>query len=82
MNTAELKSHLHQLIDGITDNSVLQEVNTLLSKATSDQGWWNDLSEESKRKTQESLEQAKKGETLSHREAIQRMSKRFPQLRF
>ena len=82
MITAELKSHLHHLIDKITDDSVLQALHTLLSKATNDQDWWNDLSEESKRKTLESIEQAKNGETLSHSEAMQRMSKQFPQLRF
>ena len=82
MSTAELKTHLHQLIDGITDNSVLNAVHTLLSRASTDDDWWNDLPEESKAKTLESLEQAKNGETVSHSEAMQRMSKQFPQLRF
>lgn len=82
MSTTELKLHLHQLIDGITDNSVLQAVHALLSKASTDEDWWNDLSEESKKKTLESLEQAKNGETLSHSDVMKRMSKQFPHLRF
>lgn len=82
MSTADLKSNLHQLIDGITDNSVLQAVHTLLSRTSNDKDWWDDLSEESKAKTLESLEQAKNGETISHSDAMQRMSKKFPQLRF
>ena len=51
-------------------------------KRTSNNDWWNDLSEESKRKTLESIEQEKKGETLSHSDVMKRMSKQFPQLRF
>lgn len=82
MSTADLKTHLPDLIDGITDNSVLQAVYTLLSKATTDTDWWDELSDESKTKTLESLEQAKNGETVSHKDAMQRMSKKFPQLRF
>lgn len=82
MSTADLKSHLHQLIDGITDNSVLQAVHTLLSRVSTDKDWWDNLSEESKAKTLESLEQAKNGETVSHSDAMQKMSKQFPQLRF
>ena len=82
MSTADLKTHLHDLIDGITDNSVLQAVYTLLSKATADTDWWDELSDESKAKTLESLAQAKNGDTVSHGDAMQRMSKKFPQLRF
>ncbi|MDG1330855.1 MAG: hypothetical protein P8P74_00885 [Crocinitomicaceae bacterium] len=82
MSSAELKAHLHQLIDGITDNSVLKAVHTLLSRASDDKDWWEELSEESKAKTLESLDQAKNGETISHQEAMKKMSKKFPQLRF
>jgi predicted transcriptional regulator len=82
MGTAELKSHLHQLIDGINDNSVLQAVHTLLSRASTDKDWWDDLSDESKAKTLEGLQQAKKGEVISHDDAMDRMSKKFPNIRF
>ncbi|MFT6982970.1 MAG: hypothetical protein ACJAUD_001741 [Crocinitomicaceae bacterium] len=81
MSTAELKTHLHNLIDGITDNSVLQAVHTLLSK-TADDDWWNELSDESKAKTLESLEQSRNGDTIPHDEAMVRMAKQFPLLRF
>ncbi|MFK7783571.1 MAG: hypothetical protein AB8B56_00570 [Crocinitomicaceae bacterium] len=82
MTTTDLKSHLHQLIDGISDSSLLQAVHTLLSKASDDKDWWEELSEESKARTLESLEQAKSGETVSHSDAMKRMSDKFPQLRF
>ncbi|MBL1279947.1 MAG: hypothetical protein COA33_006735 [Fluviicola sp.] len=68
MGTAELKTHLHQLIDGITDNSVLKEVYTLLSKSVvSDEDWWNDLS---KKSIEKGLNQANKGEFTSHEKVM------------
>lgn len=81
MSTAELRTHLHQLIDGITDSSVLQAVHTLLSKSASND-WWDELSEESQAKTLESLAQVKRGETIAHKEVMKEMAKKFPQLRF
>ncbi|MCC6700079.1 MAG: hypothetical protein IT221_01050 [Fluviicola sp.] len=50
MGTVELKTSLHQLIEGVTDNSVLEAVYTLLSKATNNAGddWYNSLSDEEK----------------------------------
>ncbi len=44
MNTIELKSTLHQLIDQINDNAVLQAYTTLLSReATHKADFWDDL---------------------------------------
>ncbi|MFT5778070.1 MAG: putative transcriptional regulator [Crocinitomicaceae bacterium] len=63
MSTSELKSNLHQLIDGITDNSVLQAVHTLLSKASTsnDKDWYESLSDDHKASIQKGLDDANEG---------------------
>ena len=81
MSTAELKSHLHNLIDGTTDNSVLQKVFSILSR-TNTNDWWDSLSEESKQKTLESIEQVKSGKVTSHNTAMSKLADKYPQLRF
>lgn len=44
MNTLELKSTLHQLIDQINDNAVLQAYTTLLTcEATHKADFWDEL---------------------------------------
>lgn len=82
MSTAELKTHLHQLIEGTSDNSVLRKVFALLSKSSTEGDWWDELSEESKQKTLKSIEQIKNGEVLSHESAMQQLAEKFPQLKF
>jgi predicted transcriptional regulator len=61
MSSAELKYNLHQLIDGITDNSVLQAVYALLSKVSKEEGWWDSLSEKSKQSILRGLDDADNG---------------------
>lgn len=82
MSTKEFKIYLHQLIDGISDRNVLQEVYLLLSKTPSTEDWFDRLSEESKQKTLLSLKQYKKGEVISHENAMKQMSEKFPELKF
>ena len=75
MQTAELKSHLHKLIDGISDNSVLQAVHTLLSKAAVSGDWWDELSEEDRKAIEIGLEQANNGELISHKQVMTEVDK-------
>jgi lipid A disaccharide synthetase len=82
MSTKEFKIYLHQLIDGISDHTVLQEVYLLLSKTSTNEDWFEKLSEDSKQKTLLSLKQSKKGEVLSHKSAMKQMSEKFPELKF
>lgn len=82
MSIAELKTHLHQLIDGTSDNSVLAKVFALLSKTSTNDDWWDELSEESKQKTLKSIDQSKNGEVISHELAMQQLAEKFPQLKF
>ena len=82
MSTADLKLNLHQLIDGVSDNSVLKAVYTLLSKATSHQeDWYDSLSENEKVSIERGLEDLKNGRTLSHEDAMKRISQKVSRLK-
>lgn len=80
MNTAELKSFLYQLIEGTSDSSTLRKVFQLLTDAQND--WWNELSDAEKKKTLDSLNEVKEGQTLSHKSVLDDLSKKYPQLKF
>jgi predicted transcriptional regulator len=83
MSTVELKLSLHQLIDGVSDNSVLEAVYTLLSKATASQeeDWYNLLSEKEKASIERGLEDLKNGKMVSHQVAMKRISEKVSRLK-
>lgn len=85
MSTVDLKLNLHRLIDGVSDNSVLEAVYTLLSKATANQNqeedWYNALSDEAKASIQRGLNDLKNGRTLSHQDAIKQISDKVSRLK-
>jgi predicted transcriptional regulator len=83
MSTVELKLSLHQLIDGVNDNSVLEAIHTLLSKASagSDDDWYTSLSDEAKASIERGLEDLKHGQTISAEEAASRISQRISKLK-
>ncbi len=82
MSTADLKLNLHQLIDGVSDNSVLEAVYNLLSKATSNpEDWYDSLSENEKVSLEGGLEDLKNGRTLSHEDAMKRISQKVSRLK-
>lgn len=83
MSTADLKLNLHQLIDGVSDNSVLEAVYTLLSKATSHQeeDWYNSLSEKQKTSIESGLDDLKNGRVISHEVAMKRISEKVSRLK-
>lgn len=74
MSTSELKFHLHQLIDRISDSSVLNAVHTLLSKATEEKDWWDELSEKEKELILKGAEQADNGNFVSHDEVKRKVN--------
>lgn len=82
MGTVELKLSLHQLIDGVSDNSVLEAVYTLLSKATANQedDWYNLLSEEEKASIERGLDDLKNDRVVSHEAAMKRISEKISRL--
>lgn len=84
MSTAELKSNIIRLIQGINDNSKLQAIYTLLSNAESsdDLDWWNELSKTPKASIEKGLKDYKNGNIFTSEQVKSEMAKKYPQLRF
>lgn len=83
MGTVELKLSLHQLIDGVTDNAVLEAIHTLLSKTASNQeeDWYLSLSEEAKASIQRGIDDLNNGHTISNEEAMNRIHDKVSRLK-
>ena len=58
MGTAELKTNINQLLNGINDDSLLQAVYTLLSKATANDDWYDNLPKEAKESIRRGIKDA------------------------
>jgi hypothetical protein len=61
-----LKEKIHQLIENCSDDAVLYNTLEVLENSTIDKDWWEELPDEEKEKTMASLEQAAKGQTITH----------------
>ena len=61
-----IKEKIHQLIDTCVDDTVLYNTLEMLEQSKTNADWWNELSEEQRKKTLSSLEQAVTGQTVTH----------------
>lgn len=77
MNTLELKSDLHNLIDKVTDVTILKVIKAILSKEIGENDFWDELPESVKESIELSLDQASRGETISHEQVLQEMRTRY-----
>lgn len=74
MSTSELRLSLHQLIDAVTDSSVLQAIHTLLSQASKEEDWYTELSDASKASIERGLDDLKNGRVISNEQAMARIT--------
>ncbi|WP_300661021.1 hypothetical protein [Fluviicola sp.] len=83
MSTVDLKLSLHQLIDGVSDNTVLEAVYTLLSKATANQeeDWYNALSEEAKASIERGLDDLENNRITTQEAGMKRISEKISRLK-
>lgn len=83
MSTAELKISINQLLQGINDDSLLQAIYTLLSKASSNsKDWADELPSHILDELLLSIEEAENGKTgTSHADMLAEARKEFPQLK-
>lgn len=83
MSTVDLKLSLHQLIDGVSDNTVLEAVYTLLSKATANQeeDWYDTLSEDAKSSIGRGLEDLENKRVVTQETAMKRISEKVSRLK-
>ena len=77
MNTAELKSNLYKLIDGINDSQTLQAIYTLLSKKAVNVDFWDEFSDEQKTEIEESIAELNRGEGVPHEKVIKEMKAKY-----
>lgn len=81
MSTAELKSHLHQLIERISDSSKLEAIYTLLAKQGEGlNDWADELPVQVRKDIELSMKQAKKGDVTSHEQITTQLQKKYPHL--
>ncbi len=79
MDSIQLKTDLHRLIDQIQDNRLLQAVHMILAReARQDQlVEWDQLSEDEKQAISEGLEDIDQGRISSHEEVMSRIKAKF-----
>lgn len=78
MNVIELKADLHQLIDHVTDEGILNDIKIILSKQSQTSKDWGDmLSDNLRSELGDSISEADHGKVLSHEEAIQLIKSRY-----
>jgi predicted transcriptional regulator len=75
MNTIELKSDLHNLIDRVNDATILNAIKAILSKQVSKVDFWDELPLNVQESVKRGMEQAKNGETKLHSEVTKKYEK-------
>lgn len=72
-----LKHTLHQLIDKIEDEALLQAYLKVLESSIQVQtkDWWDEISAEERAETEEGLGQADRAETVPHKEVMAKYKK-------
>jgi hypothetical protein len=77
MTTPELKNSIHQKIDEIEDQIILEEVKSIVDFITSPKGDWNDLPENVKQAIEDGINQLDNGRKISYEEVKQRHARWF-----
>ncbi|MCB0395820.1 MAG: hypothetical protein KDD36_04150 [Flavobacteriales bacterium] len=75
MSTAELKSNLCRLIDGISDHSVLSALYAILLRVPAQDGW-DTLEDEQKAEIEEAMGQLDNGEGIPHEKVFSKFEGR------
>ena len=70
MSTAEVKSHLHQLVVETNDTSILNKVREYFAGLvkTTQADWWDTISEKEKKLIETGIAQLQKGQGIPHTE--------------
>ena len=75
MNTIELRSDLHELIDRVNDMSMLNAIKTILSNQSSESDFWKELPLNIQESVKRGMVQIENGETRTHEEVMQKHKK-------
>ena len=82
MSSAELKSELHKLIVETEDINLLNQIKSFIKSLRSSKSsdWWDEIPTEVQQAIDKSVEQADKGEVISHEEVTNELKKEYPHL--
>ena len=75
MNSLELKSDLHNLIDNVNDINILNAIKVLINERVSESDFWDKLPLDVQKSILKGKEQAEKGESKSHEEVMEKYEK-------
>lgn len=75
MNSLELKSDLHNLIDRVNDVTILNAIKAILNKQVSEVDFWDELPTNVQESALRGMEQAKNGQTRAHNEVMKKYDK-------
>jgi hypothetical protein len=82
MSTAELKLSLHNLIEGIENESFLNAIYVLITQKTEvgeQTEKWEDLPEEVRKGIDEALLESERGEGIPHDKVLQTIKEKYPE---
>ncbi|OQY04030.1 MAG: hypothetical protein B6I20_03850 [Bacteroidetes bacterium 4572_117] len=80
MGTVELKPSLHELIENIEDNKVLNAIYVLLVnqfKAEKKIDFWDELPDEVKKDIEEAIDEGNRDEVFTHEEVKKKMKEKY-----
>ncbi len=77
MNTIELKTDLHNLIDKINDVNILNAIKVLLSKKTKEFDWYDELDSEQKKSIEQGLNELDNGEGIPNESVMEEVRKLY-----
>ena len=80
MDTVEIKSILHALIDDIEDSNLLKAIYVILEKNVSSikhNDFWDELPEEIKKQIEDGLDDIEKGNVHIHEDVVQEMKEKY-----
>ena len=75
MNTIELRSDLHELIDRVNDMSMLNAIKTILSNQSSESDFWKELPLNIQESVKRGMVQIENGKIRTHEEVMQKHKK-------
>ncbi len=78
MSTAELRTHIHSLVDRISDNNTLQVIYTILSRM--ENGATTTLTKEEKQAVDEAFKSIELGKTHTHEDVMKEMRAKYPDI--
>ena len=77
MDTIEIKTDLHSMIDQINDIRLLQAIRVLLSGKSQETDWFDDLSKEEQELLEQGIGESDNGEFFSHNEILNEIKERY-----